>query len=244
MRIVKRESERRQRDRDRSGNIGIPVFGSTGKRVALIEDQAENSVTILDVSCFISNILFSHFTLFLHCFIILFIAQRSQQLGMGQLLESEEVAPSSAAPLTSHSGYSEGITSNLTTVSASFDSSESPALTTSAAMSSSLTGTSTTTATSSWAQESTSSQALDEAMAQLDDELEMTEEAVFQRSLSLPRGFGKTNAQGMEVEASPSIDKYNLRTKKPMVASAPGSESNLSMAGMRRQRVRVSITTS
>ncbi len=50
MRIVKRESERRQRDRDRSGNIGIPLFGSSGKRVALYEDQSDNSVTIMEAS--------------------------------------------------------------------------------------------------------------------------------------------------------------------------------------------------
>jgi hypothetical protein len=37
---VKRESERRQRDRDRSGNIGIPInSGMTGgKRVTIVED--------------------------------------------------------------------------------------------------------------------------------------------------------------------------------------------------------------
>jgi hypothetical protein len=37
---VKRESERRQRDRDRSGNIGIPITsGATGgKRVTIVED--------------------------------------------------------------------------------------------------------------------------------------------------------------------------------------------------------------
>ncbi|PNF20976.1 hypothetical protein B7P43_G09509 [Cryptotermes secundus] len=40
VRIVKRESERRQRDRDRSGNIGIPVTNGTagGKRVTIVED--------------------------------------------------------------------------------------------------------------------------------------------------------------------------------------------------------------
>ncbi|KAL0273170.1 UNVERIFIED_CONTAM: hypothetical protein PYX00_005908 [Menopon gallinae] len=40
VRIVKRESERRQRDRDRSGNIGIPV-GNTAvaKRVSVIEEN-------------------------------------------------------------------------------------------------------------------------------------------------------------------------------------------------------------
>jgi len=37
---VKRESERRQRDRDRSGNIGIPITNGTagGKRVTVMED--------------------------------------------------------------------------------------------------------------------------------------------------------------------------------------------------------------
>jgi hypothetical protein len=36
---VKRESERRQRDRDRSGNIGIPITnGATGgKRVTVVD---------------------------------------------------------------------------------------------------------------------------------------------------------------------------------------------------------------
>ncbi|PSN50057.1 hypothetical protein C0J52_04229 [Blattella germanica] len=40
VRIVKRESERRQRDRDRSGNIGIPITNGTagGKRVTIVED--------------------------------------------------------------------------------------------------------------------------------------------------------------------------------------------------------------
>lgn len=54
VRIVKRESERRQRDRDRSGNIGIPVFGSNGKRVALIEDPSDNTVTIMEASFLLS----------------------------------------------------------------------------------------------------------------------------------------------------------------------------------------------
>lgn len=37
---MKRESERRQRDRDRSGNIGIPITNGTagGKRVTIVED--------------------------------------------------------------------------------------------------------------------------------------------------------------------------------------------------------------
>lgn len=37
---MKRESERRQRDRDRSGNIGIPITNGTtgGKRVTIMED--------------------------------------------------------------------------------------------------------------------------------------------------------------------------------------------------------------
>lgn len=37
---MKRESERRQRDRDRSGNIGIPITNgtTTGKRVTIVED--------------------------------------------------------------------------------------------------------------------------------------------------------------------------------------------------------------
>ncbi|KAG8321060.1 Pleckstrin y domain-containing A member 5 [Homalodisca vitripennis] len=40
VRIVKRESERRQRDRDRSGNIGIPLTNTTtAKRVTIIEEN-------------------------------------------------------------------------------------------------------------------------------------------------------------------------------------------------------------
>ena len=37
---MKRESERRQRDRDRSGNIGIPITNGTagGKCVTVMED--------------------------------------------------------------------------------------------------------------------------------------------------------------------------------------------------------------
>lgn len=37
---MKRESERRQRDRDRSGNIGIPITNGTtgGKRVTIVKD--------------------------------------------------------------------------------------------------------------------------------------------------------------------------------------------------------------
>nr|XP_018897235.1 PREDICTED: uncharacterized protein LOC109030629 isoform X1 [Bemisia tabaci] len=39
VRIVKRESERRQRDRDRSGNLGIPITNtSSAKRVTVIEE--------------------------------------------------------------------------------------------------------------------------------------------------------------------------------------------------------------
>lgn len=38
MRIVKRESERRQRDRDRSGNIGLPTT-AIAKRVSVIEED-------------------------------------------------------------------------------------------------------------------------------------------------------------------------------------------------------------
>lgn len=55
MRIVKRESERRQRDRDRSGNIGIPVFGSSGKRVAVLEDQSDNTLTVTDVRVLVAH---------------------------------------------------------------------------------------------------------------------------------------------------------------------------------------------
>lgn len=40
VRIVKRESERRQRDRDRSGNIGIPIGNvAVAKRVSVIEEN-------------------------------------------------------------------------------------------------------------------------------------------------------------------------------------------------------------
>ena len=40
MRIVKRESERRQRDRDRSGNIGIPIGNvAVAKRVSVIDEN-------------------------------------------------------------------------------------------------------------------------------------------------------------------------------------------------------------
>lgn len=49
VRIVKRESERRQRDRDRSGNIGIPLTNTTSaKRVSIIEESVP--VESLDVS--------------------------------------------------------------------------------------------------------------------------------------------------------------------------------------------------
>ncbi|CAG2057135.1 unnamed protein product, partial [Timema podura] len=45
VRIVKRESERRQRDRDRSGNIGIPITNGNvtggGKRIMISEDTGE-----------------------------------------------------------------------------------------------------------------------------------------------------------------------------------------------------------
>lgn len=159
---------------------------------------------------------------------------------MGQLLETEEVSAGSSVA-------SEPVISSInTTGSASHVTNEALSTAVTSAISSSLTSTVANTTpgsnfmSTSWAQENDSSQALDEAMAQLDDELGMDENSIFQRSHSLPRGFGKTNAQGLEVEAVPSVDKYNQRMKKPMVASAPGSESNLLMAGMRRQRVRVS----
>ncbi|XP_054264759.1 uncharacterized protein LOC128987765 isoform X5 [Macrosteles quadrilineatus] len=44
VRIVKRESERRQRDRDRSGNIGIPLTPTTtAKRVTIIEENGPDN---------------------------------------------------------------------------------------------------------------------------------------------------------------------------------------------------------
>lgn len=49
VRIVKRESERRQRDRDRSGNIGIPI--SCGNKRNVLEE----SVTDADVRNLIFN---------------------------------------------------------------------------------------------------------------------------------------------------------------------------------------------
>ncbi|XP_066904576.1 uncharacterized protein kmr isoform X2 [Halyomorpha halys] len=39
VRIVKRESERRQRDRDRSGNIGIPISSASTKRLPIAEER-------------------------------------------------------------------------------------------------------------------------------------------------------------------------------------------------------------
>ncbi|GLH08906.1 Uncharacterized protein GBIM_14042 [Gryllus bimaculatus] len=51
VRIVKRESERRQRDRDRSGNIGIPITngtGSPGKRIILPDDTDSISTQHLE----------------------------------------------------------------------------------------------------------------------------------------------------------------------------------------------------
>lgn len=50
MRIVKRESERRQRDRDRSGNIGIPLTNTTAKRVTIIEETSPVLQDGMDVS--------------------------------------------------------------------------------------------------------------------------------------------------------------------------------------------------
>lgn len=42
VRIVKRESERRQRDRDRSGNIGLPLTNNAlAKRVAVVDEVDE-----------------------------------------------------------------------------------------------------------------------------------------------------------------------------------------------------------
>ncbi|XP_014250427.1 uncharacterized protein LOC106667180 isoform X2 [Cimex lectularius] len=46
VRIVKRESERRQRDRDRSGNLGIPLTSINTKRVIPEEDLCNNSVEL------------------------------------------------------------------------------------------------------------------------------------------------------------------------------------------------------
>lgn len=39
MRIVKRESERRQRDRDKCGNIGLPLSSVSVKCVPVIEES-------------------------------------------------------------------------------------------------------------------------------------------------------------------------------------------------------------
>lgn len=45
VRIVKRESERRQRDRDRSGNIGLPLGTSAiAKRVSVIQEDDTNGL--------------------------------------------------------------------------------------------------------------------------------------------------------------------------------------------------------
>jgi len=42
VRIVKRESERRQRDRDRSGNIGLPLTNTAvAKRVSVVDELEE-----------------------------------------------------------------------------------------------------------------------------------------------------------------------------------------------------------
>ncbi|KAE8737986.1 hypothetical protein FOCC_FOCC016543 [Frankliniella occidentalis] len=174
VRIVKRESERRQRDRDRSGNIGIPLFAPNGKR-------------------------------------------RSQQANLGQLLETEERS-STLTPISNHI-ETLGITATSST-SSSLGSSELASSNVSSSMTSSITNTTTAMASSSnfmsnsWAQETSSSQALDEAMAQLDDELEINGGSVFQRSLSLPRGFGKTNSQGIEVEAVSSVGPFSTSSKK------------------------------
>lgn len=179
-------------------------------------------------------------------------SQHQQQASLGQLLETEEAftANGSSKPshvettavTTCHSTVTSLMTSDLSS-SISSAAAISTSLTTSGAISNSTSTVASTSGylTNSWSQESASSQALDEAMAQLDDELEMSGSSAFQRSLSLPRGFGKTNAQGLEVEAVPSTDKHNSHMKKPLAASAPGSETNLLMAGIRRQRVRVSF---
>lgn len=47
VRIVKRESERRQRDRDRSGNLGIPITNtSSAKRVTVIEEISNENYEV------------------------------------------------------------------------------------------------------------------------------------------------------------------------------------------------------
>ncbi|XP_065205753.1 uncharacterized protein kmr isoform X2 [Planococcus citri] len=50
VRIVKRESERRQRDRDRSGNIGIPITSSGTKRSSIPEESSADfeQTTLMD----------------------------------------------------------------------------------------------------------------------------------------------------------------------------------------------------
>lgn len=44
VRIVKRESERRQRDRDKCGNIGLPLTSVSVKCVPVIEESDYNRV--------------------------------------------------------------------------------------------------------------------------------------------------------------------------------------------------------
>jgi len=47
VRIVKRESERRQRDRDRVGSVGIPLLGSSAsaaKRIGFSDDHLDSSL--------------------------------------------------------------------------------------------------------------------------------------------------------------------------------------------------------
>lgn len=49
VRIVKRESERRQRDRDRSGNIGIPIGNmAVAKRVSVIDENDSGGLGRVD----------------------------------------------------------------------------------------------------------------------------------------------------------------------------------------------------
>jgi len=46
VRIVKRESERRQRDRDRCGSVGIPIPSGTKRPCSLDECVAESEVQV------------------------------------------------------------------------------------------------------------------------------------------------------------------------------------------------------
>jgi len=94
-----------------------------------------------------------------------------------------------------------------------------------------------------------SSQALDEAIARLDDELHSAiglgsspsgagagAGAGPPRSMSLPRGFGKTNSAGLDVEVMPSLTTP-LRAPSPRIGLDSGTAMRNAM--LRKQRVRV-----